>query len=163
VIQLIFSFGLCFGNEKLVHSELDIISALVFKFIQYSSLAEGEQQEINLIISSKDLKDVISQKIALKNNGYVITELALFGKLTEEKRKVVIIDQCPEKLTNDFLSRAANTLMIHYGQGNCLEKTHIDLFLENQKFKFNINLINLNKSSVKLDSRLLALAKEVIK
>jgi len=152
-------------------SEYDVKAAFVYNFLKFIKLKNGKEQKdyINLCVCCPEYVQDSFQKLDGKKIGSKIIKVEFIKKNIQNKvyscdvlflhRNFVKSNKKLDFIRNkniDLLTISDSKDFVQYGG-------IIELFTQNNKIRFKINLISAKKAKIKINARLLQLAREVIR
>ena len=142
---------------------ITVKAVLIYKFTQYVTWPKKDRTEF--------LGEVKNDpKLFKKLNGVFknkkLKKLPVNLSMSEKKDPKTTLDfvtfaNCDSIKESIYSEPGFKSLVIV--DGDCLSKSHINLKIKKGKFTFGINLKRLKASNIKISSRLIQLAKEVLR
>lgn len=147
-------------------SEYQIKSALIFNFLRFVELRGDRVINNEIILCSFD-KNPLNSEVRHLHNKSLGEKKILFSEIYSEneidKCSVLIVDKKDKESLVRIIDKSykLGILLISDNDGYGEMGVVINMYIEDEKVKFEINLEAANKSEIKISSRLLSIARIV--
>lgn len=140
-----------------------IKAAFIYKFITYVEFEKTSVNTTLIGVNPASFRPLMEKAAGKSERELIILDLhKAIHKEDSTVPRVLIFDDCSHLKGVLKEHDVKNTFIIAHDTQTCIESSHIELYLEENKYRFSVNKGNLKRDNIKVDSRLLRLAKKVV-